>query len=636
MVLAEHWISLIANLAVVALVISAWVHGQFVFAGRQLAERHLAFGVVMGLGAVASMVLSIQMDGVLFDLRSSLIAIAGFFGGPLSAVVAATIAISYRAFVVGGASVSVAIVGITTAGLVGIVVARAMRGRANTLPAAMLLALAVASISVIVSAGMRLTLGIVGMPLSLPVAGMNAVATVIACFYIMRHNALERERDLLRAAFRHSPDYQYVKAPDGRYVAVNVAVAHHYGYSSIAEIVGKTDFDLVDEERAREMQATDRRVLETGAAANDLEEKVIDGIGREAWYLTSKVPLHDGDGAVIGLAGVTRDITAQKRLQQEIIESRNQLNYVLSEMSDGIARFDANSILIYCNQRYRDLFPLTGDVRRPGQSLHSILTEVARTGEQMGIPPDEAEDWVERTASTLNAVGEQEIEIAGGSWLLVRTRPTSDGSSLVVVSDVTRIKLAETALLSLTEQLKLLASTDGLTGLTNRRAFDQALANELTRSRRSDVPLALLMIDVDRFKSFNDLYGHPAGDDVLRAVGQALNDTVRRPGDIPARYGGEEFAVILPATDEAGAVFLAESFRLRLHALAMPHTGNQRGIVTASIGVAVFGGGDEVMNATELLGRADEALYDAKGAGRDGVGTWRPREDDASPVRLKH
>ena len=412
-------------------------------------------------------------------------------------------------------------------------------------------------------------------------------------------------------------------------------MAHHYGYSSINDIVGKTDFELVDAERANELLATDRRVLETGIAATDFEERVVDGLGRETWYLTSKVPLHDGDGAIIGLAGVTRDVTVRKLLQQEIIESRNQLNYVLSEMSDGIARFDQNSVLIYRNQRYCDLFPLTSEVRQPGASLRDILTEVARTGEQAGIPPGGAEEWIERTATTLSTVGDQEIEMAGGRWLLVRTRPTSDGSSLVMVSDVTRIKRAETALLSLTEQLKLLATTDGLTGLTNRRAFDQALENELTRSRRSHLPLALLMIDVDRFKSYNDFYGHPAGDEVLRAVAQALREAARRPGDVAARYGGEEFAVILPGTDEDGAFFLADSFRLRLHALAIPHEGNQRQIVTASVGIAVFTERDDGMNATELVRRADEALYNAKGAGRDRVAGWRRREDARVP-RLKH
>jgi diguanylate cyclase (GGDEF)-like protein len=304
---------------------------------------------------------------------------------------------------------------------------------------------------------------------------------------------------------------------------------------------------------------------------------------------------------------------------------------VLSGVSDGIAMFDAQGTLVYRNNQYRTLFPLTSEARRPGQHIRDILEDVLRTGEQV-VPQGTEREWLEGVVGSLKKVSEEEIELFDGHWLHLRTRPTADGSALVVVSDVTKIKMAEAALRTMTDQLKLLATTDGLTGLTNRRAFDIALESELSRCRRSGEPISLLLVDVDRFKAYNDLYGHQAGDDVLKTVGKCLKDTLRRPGDVSARYGGEEFVAILPGTDEDGAFFIADAFRETLVGMQIEHKGGDKGVLTASVGLATFTQRDSGMNATELIRRADEALYDAKGAGRDRVMGWRPRHE-VRPVK---
>ena len=133
------------------------------------------------------------------------------------------------------------------------------------------------------------------------------------------------------------------------------------------------------------------------------------------------------------------------------------------------------------------------------------------------------------------------------------------------------------------------------------------------------------MVDVDRFKTYNDHYGHPAGDEVLRMVAACLKSAVRRPGDLAARYGGEEFVVILPNTDEDAAFFVADAFRESLHALKLPHPGSERGMVTASVGIAALLPDDVALDGPGLVARADEALYTAKHAGRDRVTGWRVR-----------
>jgi len=629
--MANNWHDLVANLAVVALFISAWVHGQFLFASHGRTWRNIAFGIVIGLGAVCSMALSIRIDSTLFDLRSSLITIAAFFGGPVAGIVAGAIAITYR-MLQGGSAAIAGSAGIAASVVVGLVVSRLTRRRVPAVVTTLLLAAAAAAQSLVLTVAFHAPAGTPADPLSLPVAGMNALATALCTLFMMRHRVIERERDLFRAAFKESPDFQYVKTTSHRFAVANTAAARINGFANASDMIGKSDFDIAPFERAKVLMLAEQKILETGQPLLNVEEQLVGPHGEEIWYATSKVPLHNAEGEIIGIAGITRDITARHRLRQEISDSRNQLNYVLSEITDGVAMFDRQGTLVYCNDQYCSYFPLSAAVRRPGQHIRDILKAVADTGEQRGIPIGDETAWVDEVAATLVVIGEQEIQLFDGGWLHIRTRPTTDGSALVVVSNVTRIKQAEERLRGLTEQLKELATTDGLTGLTNRRAFDQALETELSRCRRSMRPLALLMIDVDRFKAYNDIYGHQAGDAALKTVAECLKGTLKRPGDVVARYGGEEFVAILPGTEEDGAFFIADAFRESLRALDVPHRGSEKGILTASIGIAVFTERDAGMNAVELVRRADQALYTAKDAGRDRVTGWRQRSD-IRPVR---
>ena len=166
------------------------------------------------------------------------------------------------------------------------------------------------------------------------------------------------------------------------------------------------------------------------------------------------------------------------------------------------------------------------------------------------------------------------------------------------------------------DALRAIADLDGLTRLPNRRKFDEVFAREWKRGLRQGSTLALLLIDVDYFKRYNDHYGHLAGDDCLKEVACALAGVAHRPGDLAARYGGEEFALILPDTDAEGARHIAEQARQALRELALPHAASEVAErVTASIGVAAALPADE--HFERLIGEADEALYRAKEGGRD-------------------
>ena len=165
--------------------------------------------------------------------------------------------------------------------------------------------------------------------------------------------------------------------------------------------------------------------------------------------------------------------------------------------------------------------------------------------------------------------------------------------------------------------LGLLADEDGLTGLANRRRFDEKLRKEWSSGARSAAPLALLMIDADQFKIFNDSFGHPAGDDALKALAGCLAGVSRPETDLAARFGGEEFAVILPSTDAATAMRVAERIRRDVLALELPHPQSAAGCFTVSIGVTACvprGGTDRIRS---FVAAADSALYAAKESGRN-------------------
>jgi diguanylate cyclase (GGDEF)-like protein len=206
-------------------------------------------------------------------------------------------------------------------------------------------------------------------------------------------------------------------------------------------------------------------------------------------------------------------------------------------------------------------------------------------------------DWRRHLLVTESVAGAFGVVLALGSWLLAYT-----------LRDKLRAE----------DELARLAATDPLTKLSNRRALELQLEQEWQRARRERNFVSILFIDVDRFKLFNDSYGHAAGDEVLAKVAQCMAPEARRSSDISARYGGEEFTLVLPGTGHEGAVQVAESIRQRVQGLNISYEGNKTGVVTVSIGCAT-GLPVEGEDPDRLLASADEQLYRAKSLGRNQV-----------------
>ncbi|MBC8288282.1 MAG: diguanylate cyclase [Nitrospinae bacterium] len=166
--------------------------------------------------------------------------------------------------------------------------------------------------------------------------------------------------------------------------------------------------------------------------------------------------------------------------------------------------------------------------------------------------------------------------------------------------------------------LQKLSTEDSLTLIHNRRFFDDFLHNEWKRATRDKYPISLVMIDIDFFKPYNDIYGHQSGDDCLKKVAKAIKDVLHRPADIVARYGGEEFVIVLPETEKPGALKISEEIRNRIEMLKIKHSGNKASsYVTASLGIETIIPDGESKDTKLLIQRADQALYQAKSQGKN-------------------
>jgi len=169
------------------------------------------------------------------------------------------------------------------------------------------------------------------------------------------------------------------------------------------------------------------------------------------------------------------------------------------------------------------------------------------------------------------------------------------------------------------QEIRRLSISDGLTGIANRRHFDKQFSREWQRNRRNNLPIGVVMIDIDFFKNYNDTYGHQVGDECLKQVAETLQKSLRRPGDLLARYGGEEFAALLPEINLEGTAKIAYSMHQAVIELSIPHRGSKvHKNLTISLGVA-SGQLNEYQTPEDLLAKADQALYEAKNGGRNQI-----------------
>lgn len=605
---------LIANFLITLFFVAVWAYLTAEVTKLRHRQMALLAGVAMGMAAAFTMNYSVPLSGgLIIDMRSVPIAAAGLVGGPLAALVAGLIAVTTR-LAIGGDAALFGAASIALAATVGVVSCLTLR-RAGTIPRVMAFSVTVAALPLV--------------PMFfLPVELQNTVALCVFNFVgaLASASALElsrrraAEKRLLQAAVSAAPEYLYVKDTKGRFVAYNagVAAAHRAGPTGL---LGKSDLDLEGPVRGEELFSEEQQLFKTGVPISGKLDRVPRLDGPDRLFRTSKTVVADADGLAMGLVGITLDVTSEMAREEATKVVVDRLSLVLSQMADGVALYDRDCRLIFCNDQYHGMFPMTQDVRVPGANLRNVLKAAIERGEQPFVP-DDADAWIAGVIDGMVAARDEEVNLIDGRTLSVRNRPIEGFGFVSVVSDITETKRAETRLAMLSEQMRLLATRDGLTGLTNRRSLDELLEREMARSARTGEPISVLMVDVDHFKAYNDHYGHQQGDACLKEVAAQVKAVAGRATDVAARYGGEEFCIVLPDTAEDGAAKVADQLRMSVVAAALPHAQSEYGLVTVSIGIATYGRHSQPCSSEILLGRADQALYSAKRFGRDKWLAW--------------
>ena len=344
--------------------------------------------------------------------------------------------------------------------------------------------------------------------------------------------------------------------------------------------------------------------------------------------------LRANEGVVSEQQRVIRELSILNELSASLhtsLDKGSVLEMIIEKARSLLRAEDAAILLINQGRRVTDFYTttgpsngcktrLTGVFKRVITELITIRTDdISSLSDFSGVPPEHP-----RIRSVLMVP----VILRGEPIGIVAAINKKDGSFDSNDEDLI-LNLAFHSALAIEkvkfhEEILRMASTDGLTGLNNHRTFQERLEQEIERARRFDVPLSLLMMEIDQFKKFNDTYGHTNGDEVLKVIAKILKDNVRNI-DFVARYGGEEFAVILPQVNLEGALVVAERIRKAAEDYELNLDG-QRERVTLSVGVATYP--DDASTREELVDHADKALYLAKRTGRNRLCSFREGNGD--------
>ncbi|PTE09132.1 diguanylate cyclase domain-containing protein [Mesorhizobium helmanticense] len=610
------WQPLFANLAASAVMLVAWSSvGDFVARLSETRQR-LLFGVVMTAGTVGSMMMAFEASpGVYNDFRGPMIAVTGLFGGVPAAVMAAGAALMYRLYL--GGAVFSGVLGImlaTTIGLLGYALRRSRRIRYLDL---VFMAAAVATLSSL----LVLTLPLEKQAVLISQLWQRVLLAFVATLLLgvlllqeMRRRELSVANQLFRSMVDALPDCLNIKGVDGRFLAANPATAKLMGAASADDLLGKTDFDFYPPELAKQFRDDELAVLREGKHAS-IEQPGIFANGSTGWLSTLKAPMTNDVGDVIGLITHNRDVTLRRTLQTKLEETQAYLDQALENMNDGLAMYDPDGVILFCNNRYRELFPLTAHLRKPGASFADIIRASVKLGEEPLGPRKSLDDRLAEKLATLREDGETLVELGDGRTFALRTKVLANGCTVQTISDVTERRSFE-------KSLERQALHDPLTGLPNRAFFNRELNRLVDKARSESGELVVMLLDLDRFKEVNDNFGHAVGDMLLVEIARRLEKAIRR-GDMVARLGGDEFAVLMYGpTDGTGDVSLATRIMKNLsQPLKMDDVTLLPG---GTIGYTVFP--RDQADPEGLLKNADKALYQAKARGR---GTWKAYDPNA-------
>ncbi|HLO28442.1 MAG TPA: EAL domain-containing protein [Anaerolineales bacterium] len=416
--------------------------------------------------------------------------------------------------------------------------------------------------------------------------------------------ALAKEQYLLSALLAGVPDYIYFKDTEGRFIRNSYSHAEVFGSSDPAQVIGKTDFDFFTEEHARQAHEDEQEIIRTGQLLSK-EEKETWPDRPDTWVLTTKMPLRDQQGKIIGTFGISKDISERKRTEAKLEQSFSTLHATLEATADGILVVDRQGKIANFNRRFTEMWHIPDSIMESqddNQALSFVLGQL--------VDPQAFVAKVQELYSQLDAESSDLLLFKDGRVFERYSRPQfiagQNAGRVWSFRDITERKRTE-------EQLVYNALHDPLTNLPNRVLFMDRLQHAMERAKRHrEYKFTVLYLDLDRFKVVNDSLGHNIGDLLLIESAQRLKDCLRRE-DTVARLGADEFVILLEDTqDPMDVIHVANRIQHDL-AVACDLEGH-RVFVSVSIGIVPNAG--EYMRPEDVLRDADIAMYRAKGQGR--------------------
>lgn len=459
-------------------------------------------------------------------------------------------------------------------------------------------------------------------------------------------DSLRLSEETLRAFLNAIGESAYIINAEGIVLEHNEMFAERLGMKG-KTLSGRSLFDLIPPEMIRKRRNRLEEVLKNGKVGHMEDER--DG----RFVFNTLYPIKDAEGSVIKIAVLGQDITWLRRaeevmlLNEERLESLLNLSQMSNASEEEIRTYALEEAISLTRSAYGFLFFINEELKLVEDMVWSHeISNVCTSREKMHSSIDRAGLWAEcfrqRRSVFHNTPLRAPDEGAGlpedhVPILRYMGVPVFDGDRIVAVAvvankestydetDAAQLGLYMHTMWAILKQrrasevLKRCSFEDPLTGLANRRRFDEVFDQECRRALREGQNLSVFFIDIDFFKKYNDIYGHQAGDECLRTIAKGLKHSLNRAADLVARYGGEEFVAILPNTELAGAIKIGETMRERIMQLGVPHEGSKIApVITVSIGVVTcmpFEG----LRPLDIVEYADRALYEAKKEGRNRI-----------------
>ena len=406
------------------------------------------------------------------------------------------------------------------------------------------------------------------------------------------------DSERFRMFVENANDILYTLTLEGTFTYVSPNWTELLGHET-GEVIDEPFAGFVHPEDLPLCQAFQQRILATGSKQAGIVYRIMHKDGSYRWHEANVSPLTDDAGEVAALLGVARDVTEKQALEEELFESNERLENFLLELPVAIMIVD------YETRHILEINPQA--MLMLGYTSEQL---VGRKCTECVCPPAEGQCPIIDMGMEADQSEREAVTASGERVPIHKSAITMELDNKTVIlecfSDISRMKAME-------RQLQEMARTDELTGLCNRRYFMEQARQELSRAKRYGHPVAMLSFDIDHFKHINDRYGHPEGDEMLRAVSRICREALRET-DTLGRLGGEEFGVLLPECDLEAAGRVAERLRKQV-AAHVCQFGEKAVGCTISLGGAQYAGPEE--DLAGLMKRTDKALYQAKNSGRN-------------------